>query len=332
MTIKIKFILLIPALLLLSAACGTTVPVVEEETVIRVGVLTGPTAMSLIPLIAHPPLLESGGKKYRLQFSVKAAPQLLRAQLLQGKPDMAVIPTTLAAVLYNKGLPYRAVAVPVWGTLVLMGKMAEAPQPFDWNVLKGREVHLMGKGMTPDVLFQLLLKSKNLEPGKDVTFNYRFPAPRDLAQAMAGGIVEWAVLSEPMAGMTASLNREVSVLADLSAEWKKAGNGEIPQAVLVVKQSFLLDHPELTELFLKRYESATQRVNQDPQAAGVLIAQQGITADAGIGARAIPRCNLRLRRMPNVKEQVKAYLRLFFQWNPVIIGGRLPDEGFYYQP
>ncbi len=287
--------------------------------------------MSLIGLLDEPPVLEEGGQKYKVQFTVKANPKLLRAELLQGRADMAVIPTTLAAILYNKGVPYRAAAVTVWGTLALVGKkQTEQTEPFDWNDLKEKEIHLMGKGMTPDILFRLLLEKKGLT--NEVKVNYRFPAPQDLAQAMAAGAVELAVLSEPMASTAMARNKEIAVLADLTEEWNKTVGDDLPlpQAVLIVKTSFARKHPQLVARFLAQYRSQVDRINSHTLQAAQLMVKHGLVPDAAVGAASIPRCHLRFRLAGEVKDQIKAYLGVFFQMNPAIVGGGLPDENFYY--
>lgn len=347
------FLVLALSMIALTPGCGKTGDETgKEETVVRVGVLKGPTAMSLIGLIDQPPVLKNDNKKYKVEFTIKANPKLLRAELLQQKIDIAVIPTTLASVLYNKGVPYKTSAVTIWGTLVLMGKYKEKNEEkksvkvsdqvsaslwqkkntvFDWNTLKNKEIHLMGKGMTPDILFRLLLEKKGLTINKDITVNYRFPQPQDLAQALAAGAVELAVISEPMASMVSARNPNVVVLADLTEEWQKETGGDIPlaQAVVIVKASFAKRRPRLVREFLNRYRTALENVNNNPQQAGELITKHGLSPNAKIAAAAIPRCHFRFEEAQEAKNKILSYLRVFYRFNPKIVGGRLPDEGFF---
>lgn len=49
----------------------------------------------------------------------------------------------MAAITYNKGMDYRLVAVPVWGTLYLVGQDTAVTE---WENLKGKRVYVMARG------------------------------------------------------------------------------------------------------------------------------------------------------------------------------------------
>jgi len=46
--------------------------------------------------------------------------------------------------------------------------------------------------------------------------------------------------------------------------------------------------------------------------------------------KAIPKSNIRLGKSYEVKETIDKYLKVLFEFSPQEIGGKVPDEGFYY--
>ena len=56
-----------------------------------------------------------------IEVEIVNEPIQVRKMMLDNKADFAVLPTTMAAITYNKGLEYKLIAIPVWGTLFLFG-------------------------------------------------------------------------------------------------------------------------------------------------------------------------------------------------------------------
>ena len=122
----------------------------DQKTVVTIATLKGPSAMGMIKLIDSLDRVEEPG----IKVQIVNEPIQVRKMMLDGKADFAVLPTTMAAITYNKGLEYKLVAIPVWGTLFLFGKDSTITR---WEDLRHKKVHVMARGMTPDVLFQYLL-------------------------------------------------------------------------------------------------------------------------------------------------------------------------------
>jgi NitT/TauT family transport system substrate-binding protein len=111
--------------------------------------------------------------------------------MLRGEIDFAILPTVMAVNLYNKGLNYKMIACPVWGTLYLLTNDTTINA---LDKLENNETAVFGQGVTPDILFRNLLEQKNI---KNVRINYSFTANADVAQALLQRKVKTAVLSEP---------------------------------------------------------------------------------------------------------------------------------------
>ena len=98
-----------------------------------------------------------------IKFEVFTEPMQVRKMMLEGTADFAVLPSTMAAILYNNDIKYRLVAVPCWGTLYLIGNDTDTVIK-TWQDLKNERIYVMAKSMTPDLLFRYLLTQNGLNP------------------------------------------------------------------------------------------------------------------------------------------------------------------------
>ena len=252
-------------------------------------------------------------------------PMQVRKMMIDSSADLAVIPTTMAALLYNRGLDYSIVAIPVWGTLYLFGRDSSVKS---WKDLKGKRVNLMDKGMTPDLLFRHLLV-KNGVSIDDIEIDYSFPTHVDLANAIAAERAELGVISEPFVSIAMKRNNHLFQIFDLDAEWRKIEKTPIPQTALIGRRSFLAANPQLLKKILEACRKSSVWVNSNPDSAAALIVKCGILNDAGVAKSAIPISNLKFYEIKEVKNEVEAFLKVFYEMNPDIIGGKMPDENFY---
>ena len=70
----------------------------EDETLVHVLALKGPTGMGMVKMMSDNDSKESPADT----FELAAAPDEVSAKLVQGEVDIAAVPANLASVLYNK--------------------------------------------------------------------------------------------------------------------------------------------------------------------------------------------------------------------------------------
>ncbi len=184
--------------------------------------------------------------------------------------------------------------------------------------------------MTPDVLFRYLLQKNNIDPEREIILDYSFPTHIDLANAVAAGQADLGVISEPLVSLVMQRNQEVHPVFDLNQEWNKIQGVPIAQTAFLVKSSLLQDNRSVIEHMIEAYEASTQWVNGNPDSAALLIVKYNILPDINVAFNAIPRSNLKFVRAKDIQLQVNGYLEVFYQMNPDIVGGKIPDENFYY--
>ena len=150
----------------------------KDSEKIKIATLKGPSAIGMVKMIDSLNQVDNPN----IEITIHNEPIQVRKLMLENKVDFAILPTTMGAILYNKGLSYKLAAIPVWGTLYLFGNDTTVKT---WNDLKGKRINLMAKGMTPDVLFKYLLVQNDIDLSRDVILDYSFPTHIDLANAVA---------------------------------------------------------------------------------------------------------------------------------------------------
>ncbi|MCG8410471.1 MAG: ABC transporter substrate-binding protein [Bacteroidales bacterium] len=316
---KYKYIILLVAIALFNA-CNSK----QTQKTIRIATLKGPSSIGMIQMIDSLHKLNS----YSVNIDIYNEPMLIRKLMLQNEVDFAIVPTTMASILYNKNIQYQLVAIPVWGTLYLFGNDTTIN---NWADLKGKKVNLMAKGMTPDVLFKHLLIKNGISPNKNLTLDYSFPTHIDLANALASNQCNLGVISEPLVSMVMQKNKKVFPIFDLNNQWQKIyPNIPIAQTSLMVKKEFAQKNTDIVKQVIKHYSNSTQWVNNNPLLASELIVKHKILPNKELASHTIPRSNLLFARADTIKPQILDYLKIFYTMNPNITGGKIPDNNFFW--
>lgn len=309
---------------LLLFACNTTRKSNIEKVRVNIATLNGPSAISMVQMMQDSILDDSAV----MNFDIKTEPNLVKPLILQEQADMAILPTNMASILYNSGAKYKLAVIPVWGTLYVFGEDSTVS---DWKKIKGKKVFLMGRGMTPDIMFRYLLSRNDMKVDKDYFPDYSFPTHIELGTAVAAGKAGIAVLSEPMVTIASTKNPKVKRLLSLEDEWNRDFHDSVPfaQTALLVRNSFAMAHPAIVRAFVKKYKECIEWVNKNPAAAAKLIVKYKIMPDSTLAAKTIPGCRLEFREAYPMKEGINRYLKVFYDFDPAVVGGKIPDEGFY---
>ncbi|MFP4024287.1 MAG: ABC transporter substrate-binding protein [Thiohalospira sp.] len=297
----------------------------HEQQKIKIATLKGPSAMGMVKMIDSLRKV----KNSKIEITVYNEPIQVRKLMLEGAVDFAILPTTMGAILYNKGINYQLAAIPVWGTLYLFGQDTTIK---NWSDLKGKRIYLMAKGMTPDVLFKQLLIQNGINPEQDIKVDYSFPTHIDLANAVASGQAKLGVISEPLVSLVEQKNKNVKPIFDLNREWQEVfPETPIAQTALLVNAQFAKNQTQLVKNIIRQYKQSSVWVNQNPEKAARLIVKYNILPNIEVAKSSIPRSNLNFVEAKNIEKEIGNYLIIFYEMNPDIIGGKIPDNNFIYR-
>lgn len=313
-----KFSLIIFIIILIFSACKP-----KEDNVIRIGVLDGPTAISAIRLIDKP--LQINGIK--IELIVKSDPQQIQAMMMRHKLDFAVLPTVMAANLFNRGVDYRMIACPVWGTLYIVSNNKDINSFED---LSGRTVSVFGQGATPDVLLQREIKRKGI---LQVKYDYSHTGNQEVAQALMQNQSEIAVVSEPLVSMLLTKNKNMHIVERLECEefFRNSDVDIFVQSAFVVSNRFIEQHPELISEVSNAYAMSCNFINDQPKEAARMLVAKGMMPDEKTALTALPLCNIRYVSAFAIERETHRYLEIFHDFNPETTGGKTKVRDFIYQ-
>ena len=197
--------------------------------------------------------------------------------------------------------------------------------------LKGKTLYATGKGTTPEYALNHILTENGLEPGVDVTIEYKAEATEVVSALAAAGEGALAMLPQPYVTTAQMQMDTLNVLLDLTEEWNKVSpDSALVTGVLVVQKDFAEQNPELMSDFLADYQASVEWVNTNTAEAAALIADYGIVPKAAVAEKALPQCNITFVSGAEMKQQVSGYLQVLMDADAASVGGALPGDDFYY--
>lgn len=300
-------------------------------------VLSGPYAAVSNPLI-H--MVESGALKEvaeLVEFRPWKDPDQLRVLALDAKADadFVAMPTNVAANLYNRGVKLQLLNVSTWGVLWMVSREPNLKTLADF---KGKEIVMPFRADMPDIVFTALAEKQGLDIKRDFRLRY-VGSPLDAMQLMITRRADHALLAEPAVSVALRKTRSfpVSLIApelfrsvDLQQEWGRVMQrpARIPQAGMVAMGK-VLGNAALIEKFQQAYAASLAWCEKQPDACGQLVAKRvDMLTPEGV-ADSVRVDNAVFVTAREARPELEFFLGLLHAREPNLIGGKLPDEGFY---
>ncbi len=314
------------ALIISAAAVLTGCGAKADKTPVRVGAMSGPTAMSMVKIMDD---AENGNTKTDYEFSdLVTDASALVAPITKGELDIAVIPSNLASVIYNK--TEGGIEVLATCNLGVLNVVERGDSISDISDLKDKTVYMTGQGAVPEYTVRYLVSCKGLDFDSDINVIWCADTTEALSYINADEEAI-AVLPQPFVTAACAQVEGLKVALDLNSEWDKNVSGcSIVTGVAVARKDFAQAHPQIIKDFLKDYEASIIYTSTNPDETAALIEKYGIVAKAAVAKKALPGCNLTFRTGSELKELLGGYLQILFEQNPASVGGALPGDDFYY--
>ena len=148
---------------MLFAGCGKKER--TDDVTVRVGAMSGPTAMGMVKLMKD---AEDGTAKGTYEFAdLSTDPSTFVAPLTKGDIDIAAVPSNLASVIYNNtdgGVQVLAV-----NTLGVLNIVERGDSIQSIKDLAGKKVYATGQGATPEYTLRHILKENGIDPDNCLT-------------------------------------------------------------------------------------------------------------------------------------------------------------------
>ncbi len=304
----------------------------KTKTNINIAALKGPTAMGMVKLISDS---EQGTSLNNYNFSIYATADEIVAKIGKGELDVAAVPANLSSVLYNNTEGKISVAaINTLGVLYVVQKMNtdDAKAITSIHDLKNNTIFSTGKGTTPEYILNYILSSNGIDSEKDVDIQFKSEATEVVANmALVSAKSSIAVLPEPFVTTAQTKDKNLKTVLDLTKEWDNLQTGSsLVTGVIIARNEFIENNKDAFNSFLDEYKESTDYINANIKDGATLVEKYDIVPSS-IAEKAIPKCNITFIEGEEMQKKLNGYLEVLFNQNPKSIGGKLPDETFYYK-
>jgi len=297
-------------------------------------VLSGPVASVSHPLIHMVATGALDDIAKEVEFKLWKNPDELRALTLKGGADFVAVPSNVGANLYNKGVDIKLLNISVWGILAILTRDENLKTLADF---KGKEIGMPFRADMPDIVFEEIVKKQGLDPKKDFKLKY-LGSPVDAMQMLIMRRIDHALLAEPATSMALRKTGSfpLKLIApdlyrgpDLQEEWGKTFRveGKIPQAGMAVIGK--MDDYAIKR-FNEEYTKSLKWYKSHPKEAGKMVVETIPMLDEDDVADSIKYVQLNTVKAKDAKKDLEFFYNLLKKNNPKTIGGKLPNDGFYY--
>lgn len=282
--------------------------------------------------------LDADGAEIKLNRKI-VSPSTINSEA--PKSDFAVVPANLAAKMYNEGADIKLLATVTNGNLYISSNMQASMSGL--NSLTGKIVYSIGQNSVPDIIFKTLLKDGGIDfavgekeqEGK-VVINYCAGAADAIAKmslAKARGKIAFGLYGEPSVSKAVEEMDYIEVF-DLQSLWRNQSQGDYAgyaQAVLIAK-SQACKNAQFVDKLLQSISLGLKSAAENPKLAEKNIKNiyPQTELSGNITADVISRCNVDIVSVADGRDYYERTLRAVYNVNPKLIGGKLPDDGFYY--
>lgn len=294
---------------------------------ISIAFLKGPTGLGSLKLIDDS---KNGNTTSNYNISILTDPTQVVAKISNGEIDIAALPTNSAAALYNKSNgDIKIIALNTLGVLYIVSDKAEYINGI--SDLENKTIYATSQGSTPEYVLDFILNSNDIDPQNDVNIEYR-TEHSELASLVISGQSKIAVLPEPFVTQVISKNPNIIRSIDLTEEWTESvDNGSaLTMGCLVAKKGFINENRDALNTFLNEYRESVEYTNSNIEGTSELSEKYEIMPK-DVAKNAIPKCNIVYIDGNEMNLKIKGFLEILFEYDPKSIGGKIPDEDFYYK-
>lgn len=281
----------------------------------------GLPALSVVKLMENNKTI----KGIDIDYKIEKSSDSLVMNMLKKEGDIAIVPSNFTAQLYNKGLEYKILGTVGWGSFYIVSR----EDIVSLKDLENKKIYTFGKGLTPDIVLQTLLKENGVDTSK-LEINY-LNGGNELVGMFIAKKANIIVIPEPMLSKVLSKVKDAKINFNLNEIWK-ANFGSIqgfPQSTLVVKNSILIEKPEFIETLTQEMLKSSNFINDSNIDKTEFIKKANITIDTSLLDMILSRANIKYIDINQSKTEYYNYFKTLYKVNPKVVGGIVPDEKIF---
>ncbi|CEN25984.1 ABC transporter substrate-binding protein [Paraclostridium sordellii] len=296
----------------------------KEDVSVKVSMPDGLPSIALSKLAFENKNIKDG---YNVNYNIEKTPDNLSTTVMKGEADIAVVPSNMAAIAYNKTKNYEIAGTTGLGSFYLVSN----DDIGGFKDLKGKEVVNTGKGLTPDITNKFIIKSNGLNE-EDINFTYVNSA-NELVPMIVSKKANTAIVPEPALTALKIKKPEIKVVKSLNEEYKNITKSDYgyPQATIIVKSDFAKNNKEFVNLFLEGVKESIIFVNSNPDKAGEYCEKIGVGTKKEVINKSIENANLQFIGVEESIKDYKDYYKILSEYDVKSIGGKIPDEKVFYK-
>ena len=276
--------------------------VISEPT--RIGYVKGMTAVPFVYMMAETDKFEF------IEFSGVSA---LVEGMKNGEIDAANLPVNAAVSLYEK------TSGSVVCIVVTQNINYSVISPAESNVsslsdLVGKKLLYSGNGFTSGFIFWIL--ERNDIPsgqGENVIQLERIESETAAVTHLSNGTADAAILSEPAASASLSVNKKFRRSVDLQDAYTSINGSRksVPVTVLVARTQFAEKSYDSLLLIVQYLENSVSRIQRSPVKAAALIKKYSLGIQPSVSGNSVAHGNFVCRSAKQSQPEITAYIEIY---------------------
>lgn len=254
----------------------------------------------------------------KITINTVNAPNNMLSLIVKGEADIAAIPANMAAIIFNRQLDYKVIAV-ISETKLFIVSANNKIQTI--NDIKNNTVYCGTKLAAPDLMLQYLISKEQIP---NVNINYSLSNP-DLSKAVASKNADIAILPETFVSSAMLENKDVHIVVEMSKYID-----DYPVAVLIAKNYFINHNKMLLKEILNEYKKSTDYIINNKEEMKNLIKERNMIINAEAAYYGLNRMGLVFYDGEKMKFALNSYYNFLYNFDKKLIGGKIPNDNFYY--
>ena len=289
----------------------TSLTIYSKESI----TILAPKAPPTIPLMKVVENIENVQVEFYTDVITEVIPKIVK-----NEDYLYIMPTNVGAKMFNRGIDFQLIGVTSLGILTILSREVN-----DFQDLQGKKLYIGAQGSSPDVISRYLLEKRGVEP------EIIYSTSQEIVRLLISKRINSAVLPEPLSSLVLFQTEDVKQVENLTGLWKEinATRG-IPQVGIFGKRLLIENNDKIIEQLITEYEKAVKWSNESKEIGAFGRAKLDFPMPPNVIQNAVKNMNLVFYRGEDSRKEIEDYFSSLMELDKTAIGGKLPNERFYY--
>ncbi len=270
---------------------------------------------------------KNGSAENEYKFTTVYSASAVAAKITKGEVDIAVVPSFVAATLYDKtDGAMTLLALTASGSMNLVTKGENITKYED---LKGKEIFVSGRGTDTEYMLKYILLKNGVTP--DTVKVTSVADDNKLIEKFNDGAAKIAVVGEPAKTLLINKVPDTRTVMGITADWNSMTNSSgIIQGSIVVREEFLKKNKGKVKKFLKEAETSVYMASADTATTAKLCVTEGIFETEEIAKSVLKNSEIGFVTGSDMKTRFRKSIKALHTVGMKVMGTKAPGDKFYY--